>query len=507
MTDQPLIGGIDAGTSRIRAIAFDLDGRTVAAADRPTPVIARGTGRAEHDAEALIAAVLDTLAELAAALDDPGRLRSIAVASVGEAGLLVDAAGRALSPIIAWYDTRTTGALAWMLEEIGRERLFRTTGLTPDPTFSLAKLVWLKRHMAEAYAAAAGWLHVADYIAWRLTGIAATDPSLASRTMALDLEKGAWASDLMQAVGVAPALMPEIRPLGARLGRLRPELADRLGLARDCVMGVGGHDHICGAVAIGATRPGVLMDSMGTAEALTLVGAAPSRDPALLEAGFNQGRIEAGGEALYYVFGGLPTSAGAIEWFRRHIAGDAGHAELIARARRVPPGSGGSLFLPHLRLGSPPFPDPVGRGAFLGLGDDADLSTLYRAVLEGVALDGANIVETLIRHLPDRPIERVMAIGGSTRNRLLLEIKAGLFERPVEVAEMAEASALGAAMLGALAAGIAPDLAILRRTLLPGFERVEGDPDWPLTARRRLKAVYARAYERSRATHAELLEG
>ncbi len=151
------------------------------------------------------------------------------------------------------------------------------------------------------------------------------------------------------------------------------------------MIGVGGHDHFCGALAIGADRAGVVMDSMGTAEALTLMLDRPSATTALADAGLNQGMLRVD-EPVYYVFGGLPTSAAAVEWFRG-LMGGADHEVLVAEAKAVPPGADGLLFLPHLRLGSPPFPDPIARGAFLGLADTTGRAALYRAVLEGLAAD------------------------------------------------------------------------------------------------------------------------
>ena len=199
--------------------------------------------------------------------------------------------------------------------QVGFERLHRVTGLCADPTFSLPKLMWLKRHLPEAFAAARRWLNVGDYLAWRLCGEVATDYSLASRTLLLDLERRVWAPALLDASEIPIALLPPILASGTNLGPLLPEAATATGLPADCIVGVGGHDHVCGLIAAGADRPGVLLDSLGTAEALSLVSSAPLTDPALGWDGFNQGVIDVG-RPLYYVFGGLPTAAASVEWFR-----------------------------------------------------------------------------------------------------------------------------------------------------------------------------------------------
>jgi xylulokinase len=504
LADEPLLCGIDAGTSRVRVLLFDTAGRPVAEAAEPTPTRRLGPGRAEHDPEALWACVLRSLRAAAAQIERPARIRSLAVASVGEAGVLVDAEGRTLCPILAWYDTRTAPMLDRLLDEVGFARLHGITGLCPDPTFSLVKLAWLRRHLPEAVERAVAWLNVGDFIAWRLGGRMATDLSLASRTMALDLAARAWSEELLAAAGVPLRLMQPLTASGAALGTLAPDVAAATGLAAEVVVGSGGHDHFCGMLAVGADRPGVVLDSMGTAEALTFVLEAPSADPALAREGFNQGVILIE-RPHYYLFGGLPTSAAAVEWFRGLWGESASWQSLIEEAAAVPPGSQGTLFLPHLRIGSPPFPDPVSRGAFLGLSDGAGRGVLFRALLEGLALDAARMLESMRGRLARPEPDRLVAIGGSTRNALLMRLKASLFERPVEIAAVSEATCLGAAILGGLAAGHYGSVAEARRTMVPSFRSVAPDPAWPEAHRRALREAYAEARAAVRPLHARLL--
>ncbi|MEK0085372.1 FGGY-family carbohydrate kinase [Benzoatithermus flavus] len=503
-TDRPLLCGIDAGTSQIRAILFATDGRVVAHAAEPTPMRELGPGRAELDPEALWRITVSLLRRVAAEAPDAAAIRSIAVASVGEAGVLLDADGRPLAPVMAWYDTRATAELEQLLATIGFEQLHRITGLCPDPTFSLLKLLWLKRHEPELFARARRWLNVADYLAWRLSGEQATDPSLASRTLLLDLERRTWAASLLEATGLPASLLAPILPGGSPLGRIRPELAGATSLPDDCVVGVGGHDHVCGMLAAGADRPGILFDSMGTAEALTCIREAPLADPALGWDGFNQGAIELD-RPFYYVFGGLPTAAAAVEWFRS-VHGGLDHATLIAEAEAAPGDSDGVLFLPHLRLGSPPFPDPVGRGAFVGLSASTTRGALFRAVLEGIALDGANILGTMLRHLGARMPERILCVGGSTRNQLLMRLKATAYGVPLAVLDLPDATCLGAALLGGIAAGIHADLAEARSRLEIPVRLVHPDSNGDEGTRLGRQAIYATAYATLRPLHARLLD-
>lgn len=503
MTADPLLCGVDAGTSRIRAIVFRPDGRPVAESVVPTPISSLGPGMAEHDAEALWAAATRVIAEAAAQLDDPARVRGIAVASFGEAGVLLDAEGRPAGPIIAWFDNRTAPLLGELVERIGFDRLHRLTGLCPDPTFSLPKLLWLRRHDTGAFARATAWLHVADFLAWRLSGEMATDISLASRTMALDLASGCWASALIEEAGIDPGLFRPLADPGQRLGRLTVAAARATGLAPGIAIGVAGHDHVCGMLGVAADRPGVVLDSMGTAEALTFVLDRPIADAAYGRLGFNQGAVRTQ-PRLLYAFGGLPTSAACVEWFRSAIDADVGYDTLIAEAGREPPGSNGTLFLPHLRLGSPPWPDPVARGAFLGLSDRSGRGALFRAVVEGVALDAAHMLKAMLSGAGHPAPKRLLAIGGSTRNPLLMRIKASLFGQPIAVAETAESTSLGAAMLAGVAAGLFDSLAAAQAAMRPAFREIMPDPAWPPASAAALLDAYVEAYAGVRALQQRL---
>jgi xylulokinase len=494
------------GTSQIRVLVFTPAGRVVASAAEPTPTRTAGPDRAELDAEGLWRAVLSALRGAVAGVPKPHAIRGLAVASVGEAGVLVGDDGRALAPVVAWYDTRTAQELERLLAAVEFEQLHRVTGLCPDPTFSLPKLMWHQRQTADAFAAARHWLNLADYLAWRLCGERATDLGLASRTLLLDLERRAWAAQLLDAFGIPGSLLAPIVPGGTCLGRLRPEVAAQAGLAPDCVVGVGGHDHVCGLLAAGADAPGVLLDNIGTAEALSFVREAPLADPALGWDGFNQGVFEVD-RPLYYVFGGLPTAAAAVEWFRGLHDG-ADHAALIAEAEAAPWGCDGVLFLPHLRLGSPPFPDPVGRGAFLGLSAATSRGVLFRALLEGIAMDGANILKAMLPHLGPGAPERILAIGGITRNELLMRLKATAYGAPVAVLELPDTTCLGAALLGGLAAGVFTSLDDARSRIDPPARVVPPEADRDGGPRRlERQAVYAAAYAALRPLHARLLDG
>lgn len=454
-SNDPLLVGLDVGTTNIKAVIFDINGQPVAQASVSTPTYYPQPSWAYYKAEELWQRTVEAIRLAVAKIDDPGRIVSVAAASMGEAGAPIDAHGQPTYDVIAWFDGRTQPQIEWLDRTIGKDRLFDITGLSLQPIFGLGKLLWLKENQPDAFARTVRWLNMADYIAYRLCGVPATDYSLASRTMALNLRRLQWADDLLQEVGLPADLFAPVCVSGTRLGPVLPEVAAMTGLPTTAQVATGGHDHVCGALAVGVTEPGSLLNSLGTAENLFLPLNQPLTDAEMGRQGYTQGVHVVPGQ--YYVFGASYTSGACVDWLRQ-IFGGGDYAALIAAAEQVPPGSLGVCFLPHLRLANPPYDDPLGRGAFIGLSTDVKPATLFRAVLEGLAYESHYVVDSLLKFMDTSTLHRIHAIGGGTRNRLLMQLKATVFNQAVIVTTMTEATSLGAALLGGLGAGVYADV-------------------------------------------------
>jgi xylulokinase len=491
--EAPFLIGIDVGTQSIRTIAFDVRGRKVAQAYRPTPAHTLDGGRGEYDPDALFATVVTCLAETAGAL--AGRpVAGMAVGSVGESCVVLDEQGRSLAPSLVWFDRRTEDAANRIVERVGADRLFQITGLRIDSTLTLCKLAWMREHWPEAMGRTRRILNIADWIAFRLTGEAATDLTHASRTLYFDIHERRWSEELLAVVGLDSGYPAPLVASGTRVGTVRAEVLAETGLAGRPVVAAGGHDHLCGSYAAGISRPGMLLDSMGTAEAILLATAFPLLDPSVMRRGFIQGAV-ATHRSLSYLGGGINSAGGAIEWFRA-IAGNAPHETLIAEGEATGPGSQGVVFLPHLVYSPPPDPDVNGRGGFIGLTAHATRGALYRAVLEGLAMQARLLVDAMAALPGITPPNEIRAIGGNSRNPLFLAIKANVYGRPITVVDEPEATALGAALLGGVAAGVWPDLDVA----LAGLERRDHvvEPEPALT--QRYDALHAAVFAQFQAT-------
>lgn len=474
-----LLAGLDVGTSSIKAVVYDPTGKALARAAVPTPTHYPRPGWAYYDAEELWAGAVRVLREVLAALPDARAVAGIAVASVGEAIVPLDNDGRPTGEVVAWFDTRTQPQVDWLDRHLGKDAIFASSGVSLQPIFSLCKLLWLKQERPDDWARTRRCLLVADYIAWRLCGVAATDHSLASRTLMLNLHTLEWDRPTLDAAGIHPDVLAPLVPGGTRLGPVTPAAASETGLPETCVVASGGHDHVCGALAAGVTEPGQMLNSLGTAEAIFLPLQRPITDPAAGRQGYTQGAHVVGGRP--YVFAGQYTSGASLAWARDLFAPPGGEPPpwdlLLAGAANAPAGSLGVCFLPHLRLANPPHDDPKSRGAFIGLSTDVGRDALVRAVLEGLAFETRATCEPLFAYPEVAPPRETIAIGGGARNELLMRIKATVMGHPIEVIDAEEATALGAAVLGGLGAGVYKDVPDALSSLRHARRVVEPDPD------------------------------
>lgn len=451
---DPLLLGIDIGTTNIKTILFDPAGTTVAQASVRTPTHYPRPNWAYFDPEETWGAVVQGLRSVTSQVDAQ-RIAGMAVASYGETGVPLDGHGQPLYEAIAWFDGRTAAQADWLEKQIGQERIFAITGSAVQPIFTLCKLLWLRDHEPEVLARTQRWLNMADYIAYRLCGVPAADLSLASRMLCMDLHRRQWATDLIAGVGIAPAILAPLQLSGTCLGPVLPEVARITGLPTNAQVAVGGHDHIVGALALGVTAAGDMLNSIGTAEAVMLPVDQPVRDANFGRQGYSQG-VHAAGH--YYLLGGLYTSGACVDWFRESCGGGVDYATLIAEAEQVAAGSLGAFFIPHMRLANSPHVDPLARGAFIGLHTDMKRGMLFRALLEGLSYEVRYSLEPMLTYMKLPQLGKVYVSGGGAYNDLYTRIKASILNHPLTEVSVKESTALGAAMLGGVGAGVYADL-------------------------------------------------
>jgi sugar (pentulose or hexulose) kinase len=438
--------GIDIGTTHVKACAYGEDGRLLHAARRPTPTRRLPGGGAEYDAEPLVEAARGAIRE---AVEKSGPPRAVGISSMAEAGFLLDANGNALYPAIAWFDGRTAPQAERWRERLSEEELFARTGLHITPLYSACKLEWLRENEPTVWSRARAWLGMSEYLAFRLTGEYGTDPSLAGRTMLYDIARGSWDGELCKLAGVPVDLMPPVRPSGTPIGRLSAEAARMLSVPEGVPVAVCGHDHICGAFGAGATSPGEISDSIGTAEAavLTLERAPLDRAGYELEAPIGCHVLP----ERYYAAAALPVAGGLVDQLLNLLGGsEEDLAHWTEEAAALAPGEGGVCIPPTDY-------DPEAGGLLLSrLSPESRPGHLLRAVLEGLTLEINNALKRSLRAADTEPAG-ISVFGGGARSELWAKLKADASGLPVRVVADPECVARGAAMLAGVGAGIFPD--------------------------------------------------
>lgn len=456
--NDPCLLGIDAGTREVRAAAFAMDGRLLTLARRPTPTARPRPGWADVDADALWKAAAAALAEVAAALPPGTEIASVAAATVGEAGLPVDAHGRALRPIIAWFDARAVAYARRWEDTLGSARVYALSGMTIDGLFGANKVMWVRDHEPDIWGRTAAWLSTEDWLILKLTGAPATSYSVAARTMLFDRHRLAWSEELLEAAGVEARLMPVAGPSGTLAGRVSNEASAETGLRAGTPVVLGGHDHICATFAAGGGE-GTPVDSTGTAEALvTSVAAAPAGDPGLA-AHVNCYPDVVPGRMVLLASVGL--AGGLVDWLRREVW-KWPEAEADAYARmfgeiRLPLRPNGVMCFPQFGRGASPRFDPDrARGAFVGLTAGHGRGDLLQAALEASCFSLRHNLDWIAEHL-GKSAPRVRVLGGAVNIPLWLRLKATITGRELQVVEAGEPAALGAAVLGGVGAKVYPD--------------------------------------------------
>jgi len=464
--------GIDVGSQSVKGCLLDPAGRVIAVGRAACTMRHPASGWAEQEPAQWrdgVAAVVRQVVEQAGLR--PGDVGTIGMASQVDGVVPVDAACRPLRDAVIWLDRRATAQADALVERVGEQELFQRTGLNPDASHTAPKMMWLREHEPEMYRATRSLPAVAAYLTGWLTGSIVLDHANASSTLLYDVGKGNWSEELVEASGISPSLLPEIRPSTDIAGSLTTEAADALGLSRDCVVIVGTGDDHGAALSAGLLRPGLVADVTGTAEPVGAVaGDLLFDDERLVET-----HAHAVPGTLFVENPGF-VSGGSTLWLAERVLRCA-QADLFKLAARAPAGSDGVLFLPTLSGATAPRWNDSMRGAFAGLSMNHDDAHLARAVLEGCAFALRDIVDRLgALGLAD---DEVRIVGGGARSRLWVRIKADVLNRPVRPVLAEEPTAVGAAMLAGVAGGLFTDFddAVARAVELSPEPQMPIEPD------------------------------
>ncbi|MEA2651080.1 MAG: xylulokinase, partial [Chloroflexota bacterium] len=415
-----------------------------------------------------VAAIRSVMATSGVAADD--------VAAVGLAGqmhgaVLLDGSDEPLRPAILWNDQRTAAECEEIRELVGSQRLVEVTGNDALTGFTAPKLLWVRRHEPERWRRVVHVLLPKDYVRLRLTGDRAVDKADAAGTLLLDLAARDWSPEVLSALGLDRALLPTTFEGPDVTGAIGAAAADATGLRPGTPVVAGGGDQAANAVGVGAVAPGVTTLSLGTSGVVFGATDRPLYEP--------RGRVHAFCHAVpgrWHMMSVMLSAAGSLRWFRDALAPDVSFGDLVASAGEVPAGSAGLYFLPYLTGERSPHPDPLARGAFVGLSVTHDRRHMTRAVLEGVAFglrDGLDVMIAAGMPVPSQ----IRASGGGIASALWRQILADVLQAEIATVATSEGAAYGAGLLAAVGAGWYPSVDAASETLVRATPVAQPGPD------------------------------
>lgn len=445
--------GIDTSTTGSKALVINERGKVMAVASSPHTLQTPKPLWSEQDPREWWDAVA---ASIRSVLEQAG-IGGEQVGAVGLTGqmhglVLLDESGNILRPAILWNDQRTQSQCDEIHARVGKERFIQITGNVALTGFTAPKILWVKENEPEVYAKAKHVLLPKDYIRYKLTGEYAMDKADGAGTVLFDLQSRDWSDEVLAALEIPRTWMPRTFEGTEFTGHITEEAAQLTGLKVETPVAAGGGDQAAGAVGVGAVEPGIVGLTVGTSG--VVFATTPS---ALIEP---EGRLHAFCHAvpgLWHFMGVMLSAAGSLQWYRDTLAPNMSFDELLKEAEAIPAGSEGLQFLPYLSGERTPYPDPLARGAFIGLTVRHHRAHMTRAVLEGVAF-GLKDSFTLIQNAGLGAITQVRASGGGTKGALWRQILASVLEAELVTVNTTEGAAYGAALLAGVGSGAWADV-------------------------------------------------
>jgi xylulokinase len=460
VADSEYFLGVDVSTTGVKALLVDAQGQVVASATTPHTSFAPHPLWSEqrpHDwADGAVAAIRAVLR----AADAPGER----VAAIGLTGQMhgmvgLDAAGEVVRPAILWNDQRTGAECDAICQRVGRGRLIEISGNDALTGFTAPKILWTRRHEPDAYTRIRHVLLPKDYLRYRLTDAYAMDKADGSGTLLFDLARRDWSAELLDALEIPPEWLPPTFEGPETTGVVSAAAAEATGLRAGTPVVAGGGDQAAQAVGVGAVTPGVLALTLGTSGVIFATTDTPMIEP--------EGRLHAFCHAVpgkWHLMGVMLSAAGSFQWLRDTLAPDASFEALVSEAARAPAGSDGLLFLPYLTGERTPYPDPLARGAWIGLTARHTRAHMIRATLEGVAF-GLRDMLALMRASGLAVPDRARISGGGARSALWREIVASVLQIELETPQTTEGAAYGAALLAGVGVGAWRDVTMATSAL------------------------------------------
>ncbi len=460
---QKCLLGIDIGTSGVKSLFVDEQGKIIASTYREYPLNSPHPGWYEQAPEDWWAATQDAVHDLLN--QNRADLDVIAIGLSGQMHGLVglDKDGSVVRPCMIWADLRNAAECEQVYRQVGGvDELLKLTNNRMLTGYTGGKILWVRDHEPEVYARITTVLNPKDYIRFCLTGVRATDVSDASGTGLFDVRKRTWCNALVNELDIPKSFFPQAFESDQVTGLLNAAASRSLGLTEGIPVMGGGGDAVIQTTGTGLVQEGIFATTIGTGGIVSTALDKPYDNP--------EGRLQVFCNNMpdkWHSMGVTLSAGGALRWYRdafaamekeiAHLTDRDVYDILMEEVQTCPPGAEGLLFLPHLAGSRCPIPDPNARGAFIGLTLRHDRRHILRAMLEGITFSLKDMT-SLYEKMGVVPDE-LRTSGGGSRSKIWRQMQADIFNRKIHTMyAAAEGGAYGAALVAGVGAGVWKDM-------------------------------------------------
>lgn len=458
--------GIDLGTSAVKLLLMDQDGKILNIVSKEYLQYFPQPGWSEQNPEDWWSGVVTGLKELIS-VEQKSQVAGISFGGQMHGLVVLDEQDEVIRPAILWNDGRSAEECQYLNETIGTDRLSQYTANIAFPGFTAPKLLWMKKHEPDYFARICKIMLPKDYIAYRLTGVHATDVSDASGMLLLDVKTKLWSEEMIAICGIKKEQLAFIYESYEVIGNLKKEAAEELGLSQTVKVAAGAGDNAAAAVGTGTVGEGSCNISLGTSGTVFISSRQFRADSQ------NALHAFAHADGGYHLMGCMLSAASCNKWWMDSILESGDYAGEQSKIKKL--GQNHVYFLPYLMGERSPHNNPNARGIFIGMTMDTTREDMTLAVLEGVAFALRDSLEAA-KALGIR-IERTTICGGGAKSPLWIKIIANIFNIMVDIPENEEGPALGGAILAAVACGEFKSVEDAAEKLAGSVNTVEPDPE------------------------------
>ena len=434
--------GIDLGTSAVKLLLMDGEGKIQKIVSREYPLYFPHPGWSEQKPEDWYEQVMDGMKELIAEADK-SQIAGISFGGQMHGLVILDKEDQVIRPAILWNDGRTYEECGYLNNVIGKEKLSEYTANISFTGFTAPKILWVKNKEPENFKKIVKIMLPKDYIAYKLTGVNCTDVSDASGMLLMDVKNRRWSKEMCEICGISEEMLPKLYESYECVGTVKPEIARELGIPETVKVAAGAGDNAAAAVGTGTVGDGMCNISLGTSGTIFISSEKFGVDKN------NALHAFAHADGHYHLMGCMLSAASCNKWWMDEIIGTSDYG---AEQKKIGVlGENHVYFLPYLMGERSPHNNPNARGTFIGMTMDTTRADMTQAVLEGVAFalrDSFEVAKSL-----GIKIERTKICGGGAKSPLWKKMIANILNLKVDVIESEEGPALGGAMLAAVACG------------------------------------------------------